>query len=93
MLHVTRMTNQHDSINSLLQHGHVADNNCCVAFPALRFPYLILCPRECKWKVATASLAMRTKSNSNYKKEHRTLRSLRKNKNNNFIRLIKSFSR
>ena len=55
MLYVTRMTNQHDSINSLLQHSHVADNNCCVAFPALRFPYLILCPRECKWKVATAS--------------------------------------
>ena len=45
MLHVTRMTNQHDSINSLLSHGHVADNNCCGAFPALRFPYLILCPR------------------------------------------------
>ena len=37
--------NKNDSINSILQHGRVVDNNCCVAFPASRFPYLILCPR------------------------------------------------
>ena len=47
-----RMTqNKNDSINTILQHGLVVDNNCCVVFPALRCPYLILCPRQCKWKV------------------------------------------
>ena len=31
ILHVTRMTpNKNDSINSILQHGRVVDNNCCV---------------------------------------------------------------
>ena len=45
--------NKNDSINSILQHGRVVDNNCCVVFPTSRFPYLILCPRYCKWKVAT----------------------------------------
>ena len=33
------------------------------------------------------------KAFTNYKKQHRTLRSLRKNKNNNFIVLIRSISR
>ena len=36
---------KNDSISSILQHGRVADNNCCVAFHTSRFPYLILCPR------------------------------------------------
>ena len=36
--------NKNDLINSILQHGHVADNNC-VVLPTSRFPYLILCPR------------------------------------------------
>ena len=46
MLYFTRMTqNKNDSINSVLQHGRVVDNNCCVVFPTSRFPYLILCPR------------------------------------------------
>ena len=46
ILYVTRMTqNKNDSINSILQHGRVVDNNCCVVFPTSRFPYLILCPR------------------------------------------------
>ena len=46
--------NKKDSINSILQHGRrVVDNNCFVVFPNSRFPYLILCPRYCKWKVAT----------------------------------------
>ena len=37
----TRMTqNKNDSINSLLQHGRVVDNNCGVVFPTSRFPYL-----------------------------------------------------
>ena len=41
-----RMTqNKNDSINSLLQQGRAANNNCCVVFPATRFPYLMLCPR------------------------------------------------
>ena len=33
------------SINSILQHSRVADNNFCVGFHTSRFPYLILCPR------------------------------------------------
>ena len=41
-----RMTqNKNDSINAILQHGRVVDNNCSVVFPTTRFPYLILCPR------------------------------------------------
>ena len=28
-----KYTKKKDSINSKLQHGRVADNNCCVAFP------------------------------------------------------------
>ena len=43
ILHMTRMTqNKNDSINSILRHGRVVDNNCCVVFPTSRFPYLIL---------------------------------------------------
>ena len=46
VLYVTRMNqNKNDSITSVLQHGRVADNNCCAVFPTSRFPYLILCPR------------------------------------------------
>ena len=55
--------NKTDSINSILQHGQVVDKNCCVVFPASRFPYLTLRPRQGKWKVATTYLAMRTKNN------------------------------
>ena len=42
---------KNDSINSILKHDRVVDNNCCVAFSTFpvvfptRFPYLILCPR------------------------------------------------
>ena len=36
---------KNDSINSILQHGRVVENNCCVVFPTSRFPYLILCLR------------------------------------------------
>ena len=64
ILYVTRMTqNKNDSINSILQHGRVVDNNCFVVFPTLRYPYFILSPRWCKWKVATTHLAIRTKNN------------------------------
>ena len=64
ILYTTRMTqNKNDSINSILQHGRVVDKNCCVVFPTSGFPYLILCPRQCKWKVATTYLAIRTKDN------------------------------
>ena len=55
--------NKNDSITSTLQLGHIVDKNCCVVFPALRFSYLIVCPRYCKWKVATTYLVMRTKNN------------------------------
>ena len=44
--YVTRVAqNQYDSINAILQHGRVVDNNFCVVFPTSRFPSLILCPR------------------------------------------------
>ena len=34
ILYVRRMTqNKNDSLNSILQHGRVVDNNCCVVFP------------------------------------------------------------
>ena len=46
---------KNDAINSILQHGRVVDDNCCVVFPTSRFPYLILNP--------TTYLAIRTKSN------------------------------
>ena len=64
ILYMTRMTqNKNDSINSILQHGRIVDNNCYLAFPTSRFPYLILCHRWCKWKVATTYYAIRTKNN------------------------------
>ena len=55
--------NKNDSINSILQHGRVVYKNCCVVFPTSGFPYLTLRPKQCKWKVATAYLAIRTKNN------------------------------
>ena len=45
--------NKNDSMNSILQHGRAVDKNCCVVFPTSGFPYLTLCPRQGKWKVAT----------------------------------------
>ena len=57
--------NRNDSINSLPQHGRVFDKNCCVVFPTSGFSYLTLCSRQCKWKVATTYLAIRTKNNEN----------------------------
>ena len=64
ILYVMRMTqNKNDSINSILQHGSVVDENCCVIFPTSGFQYLILCLRQCKWKIATTYLAIRTKIN------------------------------
>ena len=42
ILYLTRMTqDKNESINSILQHGHVVDNNCCVVFPTSRFPCLV----------------------------------------------------
>ena len=59
-----RMTeNNNDSITSRLQHGSVVDKKYSVVFPTSGFPYLTLCPRECKVKVATTYLAIRTKKN------------------------------
>ena len=46
ILYVMRITqNKNDSINSILQHGRVDDNNCFVLSPTLKFPCLILCHR------------------------------------------------
>ena len=57
MLYVTRLAqNQNDSINSILQYGRVVERDCCVVFSVSRFLYLILCPRQCKEKVATTYL-------------------------------------
>ena len=55
--------NKKNSLNSIPQHGCVVDSNCCIVFPTSRFPYLILYPRQCKWKVATIYLATRTTKN------------------------------
>ena len=67
MLFVTRMTqNKNDSINSIMKHGRVVGKDCCVAFPTSGFSYLILCPRECKWKVAITYLARRAKNSLKY---------------------------
>ena len=61
---MTRITqNRNDSINSIMQYDRLVDKNCCVVFPASGFPYLILCPKQCKGKVATTYLAIRTKNN------------------------------
>ena len=93
---MTRMIrNKNDSINSILQHSCVVDYSFCVVFPTSRFPYFIRCPMQCKLKVATTHLAIRTKNNQNvfdyenllllkpplnYKKQHGTLQSLREKK-------------
>ena len=46
ILYVTRMTQTtNDSINSILHHGRVVHNYCCVVFPTSGFPYLFLCSR------------------------------------------------
>ena len=55
--------NENDSANSLLQHDRVLEKNRCVVFPTSGLPYLTLCPRQCKWKVAATYLAKRTKNN------------------------------
>ena len=57
--------NKNYSINSILQDGRAVEKYCCVVFPTSGFPYLILCPRQCKWKVATTYLAVATKNNQN----------------------------
>ena len=71
-IYVMIMTqNKNDSINSILQHRRAVDKNCCVVFPTSGFSYLILCPKQSKWKVAyyqlaklaTTYLAIRTKNN------------------------------
>ena len=46
-------SNKNDSINSILQYGRIVNKNCYVVFLASGFPYLILCPRQFKKKVAT----------------------------------------
>ena len=54
--------NKNDSINSILQHGRVVGKNCFVVFPTSGFPYLTLCPRQCKWKLATTYLTIRLRT-------------------------------
>ena len=64
LLYVMIMTqNKNDSINSIQQPGRVVDKNCCVVFPTSGFPYLILCLRQYRWKVAIIYLAIRTQDN------------------------------
>ena len=64
ILYVRIMTqNKIYSINSILQHSPVVYKNCCVVFPTPGFPYLTLCPRQCKQKAASTYLARRTKNN------------------------------
>ena len=46
-----------------MQYGCVLDKNCCVVFLASGFLYLILCPSQCKEKVAVAYLVRMTKNN------------------------------
>ena len=48
--------NKNDSINSILQYVCIVEKDYCVVFSASGFPYLILCPRQCKGKVATTYL-------------------------------------
>ena len=55
--------NKNDFINLILQHGHFVDKNCRVVLPTSGLPYLILCSRQCKRKVATTYLSIRTKNN------------------------------
>ena len=63
MLYVTRMAqNKNDSIKSIMRYDRVVDKNRCVVFPASGFPYFSLCPRQCKGRIATTYLAVRTKS-------------------------------
>ena len=97
---------KNDSINSILWHGRVVDKNCYVVFPASGFPYLILCPKQCKWEVATTYLTIRTKTIKIF--EYKNLLLLKppqitrsniehcdhskKNKSNNFIIFIRSIS-
>ena len=70
MLYVTKLTqNENDSINSILQYGRVAGRDCLVVFFASGFSYLILCPTQCKGKVATTYLkGLRTIKIFQYKK-------------------------
>ena len=64
MLYVMTMKqDKNDSINSIRQYGRVIEKKCCLVFPASGFPYLTLCPRQCKGKVATTYLAIMTKNN------------------------------
>ena len=64
ILYVMRMTQSKNAlINSILQHWHVVDKNCCVVFSTSGFLCLILCPRQCQGKVASTYLAIRTKNN------------------------------
>ena len=55
MLYVMRITqNRNDSINSILEHGRDS-----ISY----FRISILIQDQCKWKVATAYLAIRTTNN------------------------------
>ena len=68
-----------------MQYGRVVGKDCCVVFSASGFPYLILCTRPCKGKVATTFCICSTKpaavkASTNYKKWNSALQSLRKKK-------------
>ena len=64
ILYVTKITqNKNYLINLILHYGCVVDKYCCVVLSTSGFPYFTLCPRQCKWKVATTYLAITTKKN------------------------------
>ena len=48
--------NQNDSINSILHYGRVVGKDSCLVFSGSAFPYLILCPKQCKRNVAVTYL-------------------------------------
>ena len=58
--------NKNDSINSILKHGRVVGKDCCVVFPTSGFPYLILCTKQCKWRLPMTYLARSAKNSLKY---------------------------
>ena len=50
----------------MLQLGRVVDKNYYVVSPTSGFPYLTLCLRQCKWKVATTYLAKKNQEQLKY---------------------------
>ena len=54
---------KNDSINSILQHSRVVDKTCFSSISYFKISIFHPVPRQCKWKIATTYLPIRTKSN------------------------------